>query len=177
MYNSKNRKNMKISKWFNRLFLLSLPLWVGLAGLTSCTEEVTPPSLNGDIPQPSWSVPADYDYTSSMTAVVQVALKNQYPSMAADWHLNDSDRVAAFINDTCYGIAVPQDGLFYLYIAGPSTNDQRPTTNSEAVTLRYWSAHFKNLFEVKDVFAFKNDDHIGSVAEPFVPKFMVVKNN
>ena len=163
---------MNITKCFNHLVLLSLSCWIGLAGLTSCTQEVTPPSLQGDVAQPAWTAPADYDYTSSMTAVVKVSLLEQYPSMAADWQLNDSDRVAAFVGDECLGVVTPQEGLFYLYVAGSTSSDQEQMTN---VSLRYWSAHFKNLFEVKDAFPFKNDDHIGSVAEPFAPKFVVVK--
>ena len=136
---------------------------------TACTEEVTPPTLNGDIPQPSWTVPADYDYTSSMTAVIKVSLLEQYPSMAANWQLNDSDRVAAFAGSHCLGVAAPKEELFFLYIAAPVTGNPSP------VTLRYYSAHFKNLFEAKDVFSFKNDDHLGTVAEPLTPTFTVVK--
>ena len=141
---------------------------------TACTEEVTPPTLNGDIPQPDWTVPADYDYTSSMTAVINVSLLEQYPSMAADWQLNDSDRVAAFAGSHCLGVAAPQEGLFYLYIAAP-LSEASPLSNNQSLTLRYYSAHFKNLFEAKDVFSFKNDDHLGTVAEPLTPTFTVVK--
>ena len=73
--------------------------------------------------------------------------------------------LAAFIGDNCVGVASPKEGLFFLYIAG----------TEGTVTLRYYSAHYKNLFEAKDVFAFKNDDHLGTVAEPFTPTFVVVK--
>ena len=145
-----------------------------LCFMTACTEEVTPPTLNGDVAQPAWAVPADYDYTSSMTAVIKVSLLEQYPSMAANWQLNDSDRVAAFIDSTCLGVAEAKEGLFFLYIAAP-LSEASPLSNNQSLTLRYWSAHFKNLFEAKDVFTFKNDDHFGTVAEPLTPTFTVVK--
>lgn len=159
---------MKKTKCFSKLFLLSLPLWVGLAGLTSCTEEVVSPTLNGNVAQPAWTAPADYDYTSSMTAVIKVSLSEKYPSTSAGWQLKDEDVLAAFIGDVCCGVVSPQDGLFYLYIAGP-------TSNSLAVSLRYYSAHYKNIFEAKEVFEFKNDDHLGTVSEPFMPVFVVAK--
>ena len=43
------------------------------------------------------------------------------------------------------------------------------------VTLRYYSTHYKNLFVAADAFTFKNDDRLGTVAEPFIPIFAVEK--
>ena len=77
-----------------------------------------------------------------MTAVVKVDLKAQYPEKASDWQLNDNDLLAAFNGETCLGVASPKEGLFFLYIAG----------TEGAVTLRYYSAHYKNFFEAKDAF-------------------------
>ena len=127
-----------------------------------------PQSLTANVARPTWAAPEDYDYTSSMIAVIRVDLRAQYPDQAADWQLSEQDLIAAFIGDECLGVAQPQDGLFYLYVASP-------TSNSEAVTLRYWSAHYKNLFEAKAAFPFENDDKLGTVAEPFTPTFVVVK--
>jgi hypothetical protein len=110
-----------------------------------------------------------------MTAVVKVSLSKKYPSTSAGWQLKDEDVLAAFIGDVCCGVVSPQDGLFYLYITGPTTNDEQQTTNDQLVTLRYYSAHFKNLFEANEVFEFKNDDHLGTVSEPFMPVFVVAK--
>ena len=162
-----------IRKNFSAFCLLTFTAAV-LGLMTSCTEEVTPPTLNGDVAQPTWAAPEKHDFSSSMTAVIKVSLLEQYPSMAADWQLNDSDRVAAFAGSDCLGVAAPQEGLFYLYIAAP-LSEASPLSNNQSLTLRYWSAHFKNLFEAKDAFAFKNDDHLGTVAEPLAPKFTVVK--
>ena len=53
--------------------------------------------------------------------------------------------------------------------------ERSPDGTDGAVTLRYYSAHYKNLFEAKDAFVFRNDDHLGTVAAPYAPAFVVVK--
>ena len=128
-----------------------------------------PETFNGDVARPTWTAPTKYDYSSSMTAVIKVDLKAQYPDKAADFVLDSNDLLAAFSGETCLGTASPQDGLFFLYIASPVTG--KPSS----VTLRYYSAHYKNIFEAKNSFAFQNDAHIGTVAEPFKPAFVVAK--
>ena len=125
-------------------------------------------NLTADVARPDWTAPEDYDYTSSMTAVIRVDLAAQYPDAAADFVLDDQDLLAAFIGDECCGVATPQDGLFYLYISSPVTDNPSP------VTLRYWSAHFKNLFVAADAFPFVNDNNQGSYSTPFVPNLTVV---
>ncbi|MBR3647939.1 MAG: hypothetical protein IKN59_06085, partial [Paludibacteraceae bacterium] len=139
--------------------------------------------------------PADYDYTSSMTAVVKVDLKAQYPVTGKDFVLNDSDLLAAFSGETCLGVAEPlsleghespvgfygcgplaripaAETLFFLYITGPSSLQGG---EGGKLSLRYYSTHYKNLFEAKDAINFVNDAHLGTVAEPLVPSFVVVK--
>ena len=139
-------------------------------------EQNAPETFVSDKARPTWTAPEAPDMTSSMTAVVKVDLKAQYPDQAADFVLDANDLLAAFQGETCLGIAEPQDGLFYLYIASPASSSANdPTSNSEAVSLRYYSAHYKNLFEAKDAFPFVNDDHLGTVAEPLIPTFVVVK--
>jgi len=129
---------------------------------TTPTDPVDP--LMGNIERPSWTVPSSYDYTSSMSAVIRVVTING--QKINDNILNESDLVAAFAGDTCLGIASPIDGLFFLYIAG---------VNDQMVNLKYYSTHYKNIFEAKEAFPFVNDAHLGSVAEPFAPAFVVVK--
>ena len=101
-----------------------------------------------------------------MTAVVKVATLNG--QIVNDSIANDDDLLAAFSGETCLGVAVPDDGLFFLYIAGLSSV-------SEAVTLRYYSAHYKNLFEAKDAFPYVSDSNQGSADTPFLPAFVVIK--
>ena len=136
------------------------------AGCKPKEEPVDPQkALYGNVARPEWVAPEDYDYTSSMTAVIRVDLKEQYPDAAKDFELKDDDLLAAFIGDECRGIATYDSGLFYLYIAGPG----------ETVTLRYWSAQYTNLFAAEPI-SFVNDVQLGSTAQPFVPTFVVVSD-
>ena len=97
-----------------------------------------------------------FDLTSSMTAVVKVDLKAQYPNIAKDFVLDDTDLLAAFSGDICLGVTSPDEGLFYLYIGVPIG------VTPSSVTLRYYSAHYKNLFEHKDAFPYLNDECLGT---------------
>ena len=137
---------------------------LSLCTLVGCKKD-EPETFISDQARPVWTAPEAGDMTSSMTAVVKVDLKAQYPEKASDWQLNDNDLLAAFNGETCLGVASPKEGLFFLYIAG----------TEGAVTLRYYSAHYKNFFEAKDAFTFANDAHLGTVAEPFVPTLVEVK--
>ena len=158
------------------LTLATCALLLLAAGCKKDEPTPTPETFNSNVSAPTWTDPQESDMTSSMTAVIKIDLKAQYPDQTADWQLSDQDLLAAFQGDDCLGIAEPQDGLFYLYIASPTSSSvSDPTSNSEAVTLRYYSAHYKNLFEAKDAFPFVNDDHLGTVAEPLIPTFVVVK--
>ena len=140
---------------------------------TGCKSGNEPESFNSDVARPTWTAIEVPDMTSSMTAVVKVDLKAQYPDKAADFVLNDNDLLAAFSGELCLGTASPQDGLFYLFVAG--INDQAHITNDQFVSIRYYSAHYRNIFEARDAFPFRNDTHIGTVAEPFIPTFIVTK--
>jgi len=135
-----------------------------ICALMGCKNE--PETLVGNVPDPAWTFPAEHDYTSSMTAVVKVDLPASYPELAKDFVLTGKDRLAAFSGSTCMGVASPKDSLFYLYIAPQ-------TSFSGEVTLRYYSAHYKNLFEAENTFTFANDSRLGTVAEPFTPQWKV----
>ena len=123
-------------------------------------------TLYGNMESPSWSAKADYDYSSSMTAVVKVDLAAQYPDKAADFQLNDKDLLAAFSGEECLGVASPQDGLFFLYISLPADNSD---IIGQTVALRYYSVFYTNIFEAADAFTFQSDGIQGSAANPFVP--------
>jgi hypothetical protein len=139
----------------------------------SCKKEPDPPTpenLSGNVSAPAWTNPTEYDYSSSMTAVIKVDLLADYPESAKEWTISPDDRLAAFMGDVCCGVIEPTDGLFFLYITEPDG------TAETQVSLRYYSAFFKNLFESKNVFAFQNDTHQGSVTGPLTPAFTVIKN-
>ena len=137
-----------------------------LCTLVGCKDKNAPESFNGNVARPAWTDPSDHDFTSSMTAVIKVDLASQYPDIAADFVLMENDLLAAFSGETCLGVASPNEGVFYLYIGAPI--GVTPTS----VTLRYYSAHYKNLFEAKDAFPYVSDTQQGNADEPFIPAFV-----
>lgn len=157
-------KNMTLPVRNFNLLLCALLLFAA-----GCKDKNAPETFASDQPRPTWTAPEKTDMTSSMTAVVKVDLAAQYPETAADFVLDDNDLLAAFSGETCLGTAQPQEGLFFLYIAAPVTG------NPSSVTLRYYSAHYKNLFEAVNALTFANDAHLGTIAEPLVPTLVVVK--
>ena len=100
-----------------------------------CKDKNAPESFNGNVARPTWTAPGVSDITSSMTAVIKVDLKAQYPETAADWQPSVNDLLAAFSGETCLGVAQPQDGLFFLYIAAPVTGTRITRTSSKPRTL------------------------------------------
>ena len=161
-----NRINLKQMKKYVSLIVLGT--WL-LCTFVGCKDTNSPESFNGNVARPAWATSSNYDFTSSMTAVVKVDLKAQYPNLAADFVLSENDLLGAFADEQCLGIAELKEGYFFMYINGPVTE------NPSAVTLRYYSAFYKNLFEAKDAFPFRNDDHLGTTAAPFVPALVVVE--
>lgn len=159
---------MKMKRFVYILVLGTLILGTFSACQRDNSDE--PETLVGNVSKPSWAAPDAYDFSSSMTAVVKVDLSAKYPRKAVDWQLKDDDLLAAFSGETCLGVASPQNGLFFLYIASP--ND-----NADAVSLRYYSAHYRNLFEATNAFTFANDKHLGTVAMPIAPTFIVTQRD
>ena len=143
---------------------LSMVMLVLFSGCKKDKEQA-PETFVSDMARPVWTAPEKSDMTSSMTAVVKVDLKAQYPNIAADFALNENDLLGAFSGEQCLGVAQLQEGYFFLYINSPAES-------SSQVTLRYYSAFYKNLFEHKDAFPYLNDECLGTVAEPFIPAFV-----
>ena len=162
MMSQVRNSNRHIVGLYSVLCILSV-LTVFFSG---CKDQNKPESFVSDQARPSWTAIEVPDMSSSMTAVIKVDLKAQYPTQAADFVLDDNDLLAAFSGDLCLGTATPQDGLFYLFVAG---------INDDPVTLRYYSTHYKNLFEAVNAFPFVNDTQQGTTAEPFKPAFVVAK--
>ena len=162
MMSQVRNSNRHIVGLYSVLCILSV-LTVFFSG---CKDQNKPESFVSDQARPTWTAIEVPDMSSSMTAVIKVDLKAQYPNQAADFVLDDNDLLAAFSGDLCLGTATPQDGLFYLFVAG---------INDDPVTLRYYSTHYKNLFEATDVFLYVSDDHLGTVAAPYIPAFVVMK--
>ena len=157
----------------------SFKLFVVLCTLFLCTfvacdkkDEPTPEKmLYGDVARPAWTAPANPDPTASMTAII--AVRTLAGVTIPDSCVGANDMLATFSGETCLGIAKKyEDSLFFLYIAQPTANSQELTAN---VTLRYWSAHYTNLFEAPDAFPFVNDTQQGTPENPFIPAFVVLK--
>ena len=123
------------------------------------TEEQT---IHGNQPRPSWVVTDESNLQSSMTAIIKVTTLNG--QAIDDTMVGADDLLAAFIGEKCVGIAEYKDGLFYLYLSA----------EEGTVTLRYYSAYYTNLFEVKEAFVYSNNASIGTVAEPYSPQWVVM---
>jgi len=143
-----------------------------------CSNE--PDTLISDQTKPTtWTVPEDYDMTTSMTAIVKVDLSLTYPEQMKAISdtvqiISKDDLLAAFVDSTCLGVAQFVDGLFFLYITTPA-GKASSLTNNQSVTLRYYSAYFKNTFEALNAFPFVNDTQQGTVSQPLTPEFLMVK--
>ena len=162
-----------------RLTARSFKLFVVLCTLSICTfvacdkkdEPTSEKHLYGNAARPAWTAPVNPDPTASMTAII--AVRTLAGVTVPDSCVGANDVLAAFAGETCLGIAKKyEDGLFFLYLASPTANSQEQTAN---VTLRYWSAHYTNLFEAPDAFLFVNDTQQGTPDNPFIPAFVVVK--
>lgn len=153
----------------------SIIILIALMGLivTGCERENVTVSDTPDNPgiptnnlsAPHWVVDTNYDYSSSMTAVVEVDLSLAYPQIGDSWHIDSSDMVGAFCGGQCVGVARPSGTLFFVYITPPSPG------NSEPVTLRYYSSVLKNIFYGDVAFPFYNGDRQGTVNNPLRPLF------
>ena len=165
-------KNIMLPAKSCSIILCSLLLLA--AGCKKDEPTPTPETFNSNVSAPTWAAPEDYDMTSSMTAVIKVDLAAQYPDIAKDFVLNDNDLLAAFSGETCLGVAVPDDGLFFLFVAQPMANSPVGSAIGN-ITLRYYSTYYKNLFEAKDAFPYVSDSNQGSADTPFLPAFVVMK--
>lgn len=141
--------------------------------LASCGREEVgeePYSIQGNIDDPAWQADTDYDYSSSMTAVIQVSLQmvDSMPVPSDIWMTDVDDRLAAFVGDECVGVAQCDDlGRFFLFIHAPS----QPYGQ---ITLRYYSHTLHNIFNTDTTFPFVNGGQQGTAAEPLLVPFWAV---
>lgn len=154
------------------VFLLVLVAACSKDNTSSTTDTVPQRNIpSGTIPIPGWDVAPDYDYTSSMTAVVEVDLTTTWPDITpVDWQVDTADRLGAFAGDECIGVTslTQSEKLFFLYISSPSESD-------DDITLRYYSARLRNVFLADAILHFENGARMGSVADPLTPAFVEFK--
>ena len=146
-------------------------LFFALTGCKKKDKSQDPETFLSNIAQPTWTVPANYDYSSSLTAIIKVDIASQYPDRAAGWRIMPEDQLAAFVGEQCVGVAELHEDLFYLYITPPNSENN----DGDEITLRYYSAYCKNIFEAWSAFNFVNDDMLGTIIEPLKPVFTVAK--
>ncbi len=146
-----------------KLLLMALPclLLLGAAGCKGKSDE--PENMKGSVPRPTnWVAPTDYDYSSSMTAIIRLPDALQATQKA-------EDLLAAFdAAGHCLGVASlstksgGEKGLFFLYITAPANEADNN------ISLQYWSAHWTNIFTHTDAFVFATDARQGTMDQPFV---------
>ena len=110
----------------------------------------------GSTEDPHWKVTTDTSSSAlmaNMTAIVKVSFAKT------------SGTLAAFIGNDCCGIGdVVADSLYYLFIT--------PATEAGGdVQLQFYSPELKRIFEATETFPFRNDDHLGTVAQPYIPQW------
>ncbi|MGX8712954.1 MAG: hypothetical protein ACSW8I_04625 [bacterium] len=140
--------------------MISVLLFLASCGKEEGGNNVVPDPMFGNITDPAWSVSADYDYTTSMTAVISVDLQGR----DSLWTIDTADRVAAFVGDECVGLANPSGSLFFLFIVPPQHG-------GDDITLRYYSSYYRNIFRSDTVFSFSNGSQQGTVSNPFLVVF------
>ncbi len=140
--------------------MISVLLFLASCGKEEGGNNVEPDPLFGNITDPAWSVSADYDYTTSMTAVISVDLQGR----DSLWTIDSADRVAAFVGDECVGLANPSGSLFFLFIVPPQHG-------GDDIALRYYSSYYRNIFRSDTVFSFSNGSQQGTVSNPFLVVF------
>ncbi len=109
---------------------------------------------------PDWNVNSS-DYQVSMTAVVDL------PAYISPY-MTDDDKMAAFIDGTCRGVATLIDGHFYILIKGnPDEQD--------GIDFEYYNARNRYLYEAPRYITFEADLMVGSADAPEVLPLKVKK--
>jgi len=150
------------------LLVFSFYLLVSLAGcqkeqyITPITNDTTDTPGGGTVERPDWSVAPGYDYSRSMTAVVAVDLSRLHST----WRLDTADLLGAFAGEECVGVAAPTSNLFYLFIVAPRAS-------SQVITLRYYSATLRNIYQADVSFPFENGGRQGTTGNPLIPTWTI----
>lgn len=109
---------------------------------------------------PHWNV-SSYEGLSESCTIVMDLPSNLKP------YQDDADVVGAFIGDECRGVSTQQEGLFYIMVVGASDENGN-------ITLKYWSARNKYMYQVNEVIPFEINEQKGTSDAPFVPTFTIL---
>ncbi len=135
------------------------PLIISLLciGFTACSEEEEPyPTY----PNPAWAYAENTNHTASMTIIATL------PEAERLYEASD-DELAAFIGGECRGVATRIGNAYYIMVKGAASD-------VDAVTVKYYSASRKYLYEAVNWCAFEPDATYGTVDEPEVLPLTVV---
>lgn len=137
---------------------LSVIISAILAGtiFTSCEKEPVYTTYEN----PHWEV-GSYEGISESCTIVMDLPANLKPYQDA------ADVVGAFIGNECRGVSTQQEGLFYIIVSGAGDE-------SGNITLRYWNARNKYMYQVNEVIPFEINGQKGSSDAPFVPSFSIL---
>ena len=135
---------------------LMLAAFAALVGFSSCEKE---PVYN-TYENPHWTV-GSYEGISESCTIVMDLPANLKP------YQDTADVVGAFIDGECRGVSTQQEGLFYIIVSGASDENGN-------ITLRYWSARNKYMYQVNEVIPFEINAQKGTTDEPFVPSFSIL---
>ena len=146
-----------------KLLFMALPCLLLFVAVGCKGSSDDPENRKGNVPRPTnWVAPTDYDYSSSMTAIIRLPDALQATQKA-------EDLLAAFdAAGHCLGVASlstksgGEKGLFFLYITAPANEADN------SISLQYWSAHWTNIFTHTDAFVFATDARQGTMDQPFV---------
>lgn len=140
--------------------------------VTSCkNKDKDPDSIVGDVSKPAWTEPENYDYSSSMTAIVTVDMTTAYTAAQLNevgYQSSDNDVLAAFCGNTCLGLGEfdKDHNVYWLYISAPDSGDQ--------VTLMYYSAVLRHIYAAEP-FQYQSDGNRGTIEQPYTPKWVLSK--
>lgn len=154
-------------------YFLTILSLAALALLPGCHDDPEPAPTPVDRPQwsidytgqdtePTWTdeVPQSGKYQFSMTASVTLS---DYLERFAD----DRDIIAAFVGDECRGAVKSQvyegERLFLLHIRGG--------VESRKVSLKYYSARNRRIYQCRELFDFEPNESYGSLTQPAAPPF------
>jgi hypothetical protein len=130
---------------------------LALSILTGCKEEE---EVYTKYPTPVWQV-NNPEYSVSMTAVAKLPKElTQYAQ--------EDDQLAAFSGNNVRGIGEKINGLYFISIVGTPEDQSN-------IHFRYYSARNKYLYRSVDLFSFSVDKTYGTVDNPQVIQFSIVK--
>ncbi len=129
-----------------------------LIGTSGCKKDpgATTEEVFTKFPPPTWRADETGKYPASMTAVVAIPATLQR-------NVNESDQLAAFINNECRGdgvrVKVDTTYVYFILIRGLADEQSK-------IVFKYYSAKSSYLYQTQPVVSFLVDDVYGTAQNP-----------